>query len=121
MRIFKHRVFHQWAKEEKLQDSTLKKAISEMEKGLFEVSMGSGLYKKRIAKEGKGKSGSYRTLVAFLSKEKSFFIYGFSKNNRANINEKEKKIYKQLSKDLINMTEDAIQKMIVNGKLYEVK
>lgn len=121
MRIFKHRIFHQWAKAEGLSDKALKKAVGEMEKGLFEASLGSGLYKKRVAREGQGKSGGYRTLVAFLVKEKAFFVYGFSKNDRSNINEKEKKIYRQLAKDFLEMVENEIQEMIANGKLYEVK
>ncbi len=121
MRIFKHKSFHEWTKEEKLSDEVIKKAIAEMEEGLFEASLGSGLYKKRVAKSGRGKSGSYRTLVAFLVKEKAFFVYGFSKNNRSDINEKEKKIYRQLAKHFLGMTESEIQSMLINGKLYEVK
>jgi hypothetical protein len=121
MRIFKHKSFHEWAKEEKLSDVVIKKAITEMENGLFEASLGSGLYKKRVAKDGQGKSDSYRTLVAFLVREKAFFVYGFSKNDRSNINEKEKKIYRQLAKYFLGMTESEIQKMLMNGKLYEVK
>ncbi len=92
-----------------------------MEKGLFEASLGSGLYKKRVAKSGYGKSGSYRKLVAFLVKEKAFFVYGFSKNNRSDINEKEQKIYRQLAKHFLSMTENEIQKMLMDRKLYEVK
>jgi len=50
----------------------LSKAVHEIEKGLFETSLGSGLYKKRVAREGQGKSGDYRTLLAFLANEKAF-------------------------------------------------
>jgi hypothetical protein len=73
MRIFKHHVFHRWAYSEKLSDEALEKAVSEIEMGLYETNLGSGLYKKRIAKKGQGKRGSYRMLVAFKDGEKIFF------------------------------------------------
>jgi hypothetical protein len=123
MRIFKHRSFNQWTKSESLPDETLRKAVQEqeMEKGLYEASLGSGLYKKRVAIHGKGKSGGYRTLVAFKGDQKAFFVYGFAKNVRADISESEKKIYRKIAKDLLRMDENTMQKMMDNGKLFEVK
>ena len=121
MRIFKHKSFHEWAKSEGLTSEILKKAIDEMENGLFEGSLGSGLYKKRVALPGKGKRGSYRTLVAFKNEQRAFFVYGFAKNVRANISEKEEKIYRHLAKDLLNMNEAKIEFMMKDGKLFEVK
>lgn len=121
MRIFKHRSFNQWAKSEGVSDKLLKKAIDEMGKGLYEGNIGSGLYKKRVALPGRGKSGSHRTLIAFKKEEVAFFIYGFAKNNRDDINEKEEKIYRQLAKDFLNMDESTIKKMIENNKLFEVE
>src|SRR5579863_2657069 len=112
MKIYKHRTFNQWAESEGLTDGALKNAIEELENGLYEANLGSGLYKKRVALPGKGKSGSYRTLIAFKKGTKAFFIYGFAKNIRANIDDKEEKIYRQLAKDFLNMDEATIKNMI---------
>jgi hypothetical protein len=120
-KIFKHHIFHQWMCAEGLSDEALKKAIDEIEKGLYETNLGSGLYKKRIAREGQGKRGSYRTLIAFKYQEKAFFIYGFAKNARDNISTREKKLYRKLAKDLLSLNADAVQKMLANNKLFEVK
>lgn len=121
MKIYKHRSFHQWAKAEKLTDRTLKKAIQEMEDGLYEANLGSGLYKKRVAIPGKGKSSGYRTLVAFKQGKNAFFVYGFAKGARVNIDEREEKLYRQLAKAFLAMNEAKIQDMIEKSKLYEVK
>lgn len=121
MKIYKHRSFHQWAKSEGLTDKALKKAIEEMENGLFEANLGSGLYKKRVALPGKGKSGGYRTLVAFKKEKNAFFVYGFAKGVRANIDEREEKLYRQIARDFLIMDEEEIQTMIEKSKLYEVK
>lgn len=121
MNIFKHRIFYQWAKSECLKDETLKQAIDEIGKGLYEANLGGGLYKKRIAMPGRGKRGGYRTLVAFMDKQKAFFVYGFAKNVCANISENETKIYRQLAKNLLIMDAEMIKKMLASGKLFEVK
>jgi hypothetical protein len=34
-----------------------------MTEGLFDADLGGGLFKKRIARQGQGKSGGFRTLV----------------------------------------------------------
>ncbi len=94
MKIYKHRSFHQWADLERITDKTLRTAIEELEKGLHEANLGSGLYKKRIPISGKGKRSGYRTLVAFKREKCAFYIYGFAKNEYANINEREEKIYR---------------------------
>ena len=88
MVIFKHRRFQQWAKTESLTDEALKKAIDEIESGLHDGSLGGSLYKKRVAMPNQGKRGSYRTLIAFQHGERAFFLYGFAKNVKANINKK---------------------------------
>ena len=120
MRIFKQKSFHQWAKSEKLSDRMLKQAIDEIEKDLYEANLGSNLYKKRIASPGKGKRGGYRTLIAFKTNEKAFFLYGFAKNVRDNIDEKEQRVYRKLARDMLAMSAQDIQKLVNDGKLFEV-
>ena len=39
----------------------------------------------RVARPGEGKSGGYRVIVFFRSEEQTFFVYGFAKSNRDNI------------------------------------
>ena len=64
MKIYKTRVFHRWADDEGLTDTSICAAVKEMKDGLFDADLGGGLFKKRIAKQGKGKSGGFRTLLA---------------------------------------------------------
>lgn len=65
-----------------------------MSQGLFESDLGSGLFKKRVA--GKGKSGGFRTLVATNRGDRWFFIFGFPKNARSNVDKDEEKALKNL-------------------------
>jgi hypothetical protein len=121
MRIFKHKAFTRWALDEGLPDKTLIEAVLEIEKGFYEANLGSGLYKKRIAMIGKGKNGGYRTLVACKIHDRAFFLYGFAKNERANITDSEEKIYRKLSKDLMGMDLNSIENLLKDGKFIEVR
>ena len=120
MYIFKYQKFNRWCKSEKISDSVLKAAIAEIEQGLFEAHLGGGLYKKRIARLGQGKRSGYRTLLAFKANEKAFFMYGFSKNERDNIDVKEEEVYKKLAKYYLNLTELQLQNLVKNGELIGI-
>lgn len=121
MRCYKHRDFCVWAKSEKLADAELLNAVKEINKGLYEASLGSGLYKKRIAIAGKGKRSGYRTLLAFKHQEIAFFIYGYAKNEKANMSELEEKRCRGLAKILLGLNQEQLKALLALGKLVEVK
>ncbi|TPV59125.1 type II toxin-antitoxin system RelE/ParE family toxin [Aestuariibacter sp. GS-14] len=121
MRILKNRWFSKWAKKEGLTDSALKNALIEMEQGLIDADLGGHVYKKRAPVEGQGKSGGLRTILAFKVDDKAFFLYGFSKNARENIDSKELKALKRLAKELFAYSDEQLKKAIKAGSLVEVK
>jgi len=121
MRILKYRMFRQWAKKEGISDSALKKAIDEIEHGLFDANLGNGLYKQRVARKGQGKRGGYRTILAFKEKNRSVFMYGYAKNDQANISNKEEEAYKKLAAYYLEITDNKLEILIKNGELFEVK
>jgi len=120
MKVYKHRVFLKWAKDEGLDDHLLKEMINEIEVGLFEANLGSGLYKKRIAKKGFGKSSGYRTLIAFKQDDKAILMFGFAKNNRENITDAELMSLKKLAQYYLPAIPAVIQNAIKIGELIEV-
>lgn len=78
------------------------------------------LIKKRIARIGQGKRGGYRLLVAFKCSSRSIFIFGFSKNDRENIDNEEKNIYRQLLHYYLTMSEYSLMALLKQKKLFEV-
>ncbi|OGT39897.1 MAG: hypothetical protein A3E81_01915 [Gammaproteobacteria bacterium RIFCSPHIGHO2_12_FULL_36_30] len=120
MRIFKTRSFAKWTKKSGIKDQNLRDIIIDMENGQVEASLGGRLFKQRIALGGKGKRGGARLIVAFIADDKSFFIYGFSKNEIENITTKELDALKALSKQLFLYSEIEIKNAIKKGELYEV-
>ncbi|AZG37395.1 hypothetical protein EGC80_06115 [Shewanella psychromarinicola] len=70
-RIFKTPDFASWAKDENLDDSALLTAIKEIEGGLIDAKLGGNVIKKRVARTGQGKSGGFRTIIAFKVDDKN--------------------------------------------------
>ena len=121
MAIYKNKWFHRWSKKEGLNDETLCAAVEEMAAGLFEADLGGGLLKKRIARGGQGKSGGFRTLVATNRGDRWVFVFGFSKNVRANIDKDEQEALKKLAEHLLGLTSAAMRTAVMAGELIEVE
>jgi hypothetical protein len=121
MRAFKIKAFATWASGEGLSDDALASAVVEMEKGLIDAKLGGQVVKKRVALPGRGKRGSTRTLVAFKQGKKTFFIYGFAKNERANVSDTALRALKMLAKVLMDYTAAALTKAMKAGELIEIK
>ena len=88
--------------------------------GLIDANLGGGVYKKRIAAGGRGKSGGARAIVAFKAKNHIFFLFGFLKNEQENIDTKELKALKQFASALFELQDQQLVRLLNNGNLYEV-
>lgn len=103
-RIYKNRWFAKFAAREGISDATLVAAIDQANLGLIDADLGSGLIKQRVAREGGGKSGGYRTLVFFRHEERAIFAFGFAKSGKANLNAVKLRAYRQAAKIVLALT-----------------
>ena len=85
-----------------------------------DANLGGGVYKLRVARPGEGKSGAYRVIVFFKSEDKTFYVYGFAKSDRENIDRKEKSNYKELAKKYFNLSDEMIERAVKSGKFIEI-
>ena len=120
MAIYKTRWFDRWARKQNLSTRALCEAVREMEAGLYEADLGGGLLKKRIARPGHGKSGGFRTLVATNKGNRWFFVFGFPKNERGNIDKDEELALKKLATALLTMMPQSLVKAQKANELIEV-
>ena len=119
-RIFKTKVFARWAHKSGLIDAALCAAVLEMARGLIDAELGGGIVKKRIALPGRGKSGSTRTLIATNKGSRWFFVFGFEKNERDNIEPDELAALKRLAGDLLKLSEAQLERAALAGALTEI-
>lgn len=121
MIAFKTKSFARWADGVGLSDEALAAAVAEMNRGLVDAHLGGQVVKKRVAAPGRGKRGSARVLLAFKQGEKAFFVYGFAKNERASISDKELKALKLLARELLSYPAALLIRVIKAGELVEIK
>ena len=95
MRIFKSRWFQRFARKEGIADAALQEAAGRADKGQIDADLGGDVIKQRIARRGQGKSSGYRTIILFRREKKAFFVYGFPKSQRANIDADELKQFRE--------------------------
>ncbi len=112
--------FHKWAQGNELSDSLLRKAVDEVEKGIVDAKLGGNLYKKRIATKGRGKSGSVRTLLVYAANQRTFFMFGFEKADRANISREEEKALKILGKEYLTFSDARLTTLLKEKMIFEI-
>jgi len=112
--------FTRWARKIGLTDQAICNAVNEMKQGLIDADLGGHVVKKRVALPGQGKRGGARTLVATQLAERWFFLYGFSKNERASIDKDELKVLQEMAKDLLTLSEEKIAIALAAGEMTEV-
>jgi hypothetical protein len=121
VRIFKSRWFQRFARKEGIEDVVLREAIARAEKGQIDADLGGGVIKQRVARPGQGRSRGYRTIILFRRGAKAFFVYGFAKSHRANINDDEEEQFKEAAKHVLGLTENQLAELLKRGDFAEVK
>ena len=120
-RIFVTRAFARQNKKIGLTDAALCKAVSEIAAGLNNGNLGNGIFKKRIALDGRGKRGSVRTLIATRVGSYWFYLFAYKKNDRADISPQEHEALMDLADDLYALDASGLAKALGAGAIMEVE
>lgn len=119
-RVFRTRTFTRWMRKAELTDDVLCEAVCEMAQGLVDADLGGHVVKKRVALPGQGKRGGARTIVATKLADRWFFLYGFGKNERANIDKDELKVFQELARELLGFDDRQLAAALTAGEIMEV-
>src|SRR5215471_20981621 len=120
MRAYKIKGFARFQRRERIVDTALVEAILAAERGLVDADLGGTLIKQRIARPGQGKSGGFRMLIAYRRSERAVFLFGFAKNERANIDDDELKEWRHIGQLYLALDERKIKAAIAAQELMEV-
>jgi len=121
LRVFATKEFARFARKERIGSSQLCDAASRAGKGLIDADLGGGVIKQRVARQGQGRSGGYRTIIAFRSDDRSVFMYGFAKSSKANLSDDELEVYRRFATVFLEADEATLQRLIDAGELKEVE
>jgi hypothetical protein len=121
VRTYKSRWFQRFARKEGIADAVLLEAVARAERGQIDADLGGGVIKQRISRPGQGRSTGYRTIILFRRGAKAFFMYGFAKSRRANIDDNEREQFKEAAKYVLALTEQQLAELLHRGDFVEVK
>lgn len=121
MQIYKTKWFGRFARREGISDKVLREAIERAERGLIDAELGGGVIKQRVARAGSGKSGGYRTLVAYKSQHLAMFLSAFAKSDRENIGPDELLSLQETAEKWLKASKVAIRDALENGRIEEVE
>src|SRR5882762_4351188 len=121
MSVYKTMEFAKFARKAKLGSDELLEAAQAMASGRWDADLGGGVFKQRIAREGGGKSGGFRTIILFKVGGHSFLVHGFAKNEKANFTPKELKALKKLAASFLGLDAEALKKVSAAGEIEEVR
>lgn len=119
-RAFKIRSFSRWARRTGIDDAALSQAVKEMDAGLIDADLGGHLVKKRMAIQGAGKRGGARVIVATKFGGRWFFVYGFEKNERDNIDTRELRALQVAAASLLALDDAGLKKSITLEEIEEI-
>lgn len=120
MRFFKNAWFERFARKQSISDKALMEAITRAERGLIDADLGGGVIKQRVARPGQGKSGGFRTIILYRTADRAFFVYGFSKNDRDNIDDDEEVAFKKAAGYVLEISDTHLAELIDQKQFTEV-
>jgi hypothetical protein len=120
VRVFKTQDFARFARKEGIDDARLCDAMGRAERGLIDADLGGGVIKQRVARPGAGRSGGYRTLIAYRTSARTIFMYGFAKSAKDNIGDDELAALKRLAKEYLGYDKKKVDTQLKAGVWTEV-
>ena len=120
MRVFKNRWLTKFADRQGISDADLIEAVTRAESGLIDADLGGGVIKQRIARQGHGKIGGYRSLILFKHGSRAFVVYAFAKSNRENIDRHELQVYRETARFYLNYTDEELNALMTKGIIMEI-
>ena len=120
MRILKSPWFAKYARKQAISDRALVEAVSRAESGLVDADLGGGVIKQRIAREGGGKSGGYRSIILFRAADRAIAVFAFAKSERANLTSKELAAFREIASAMLALSRAELDEKVKSGSLIEV-
>jgi hypothetical protein len=120
VRLYKLKAFARFQRRERIADGALGRAVRSVEAGLVDTDLGGGLIKQRIARPGQGKSGGFRTIIAYRRGDRAVFLYGFAKSERENLDDDELAYWQRVGRIYLGLDDDGLEAAIAADELTEV-
>lgn len=113
--------FSKWALKNNLSNADMLSAMMDLIENKGVINLGGNLYKIRIARENEGKSGGYRTLLAYKKDDRAILLFAFAKNEKDNLGHDELTALKKIAGDFIRLDTEEVKRQISLGNLVKLE
>jgi len=120
LQIFKTKAFTRFADREGLEDEALREAVRRLQKGLVDADLGGSVIKQRIARNGSGRSGGFRSIMLFRRGHLAFFVYGFAKSGKKALRRDELAAFRLLADEYLTLKPAELAAVQAAGAIIEV-
>ena len=120
MHVYLTKWMARFVRHEKIAHADLLEAIARAERGLIDADLGGCLIKQRVARKGKGRSGGYRTLIAYRRGDRAVFVFGFAKSRQENMVADDLQSVRQVANHFRALTTEEMQRACEEGEAEEV-
>jgi hypothetical protein len=112
-------------RKERLPEAALCRTAREVVAGTLgagEADLGGGLFKKRVARPGRGKSAGYRMIVAYRQPgtERVLFTYAFAKNAASTLTTQGYEALAKVAKGFLAANDDQVAMLLASGDVTDV-
>jgi hypothetical protein len=121
LRIFKNGWFQRFARKQDISDQILREAVLRAGAGQVDADLEGGVIKQRVARAGSGRSGGYRTIIPFRAGDRTVFVFGFAKKDRANIDADELAAFRRAAREVLALGKTQLDELIRIGRFVEVR
>jgi hypothetical protein len=112
MHAYLTKEFARLARRSGLTDVGLFEALDRAEDGKIDANLGGGLIKQRVPLPGKGRSGGFRTVIAYRQGERAIFLHVFAKSRQENLNDIELETYRELAKTYLALDDQQLEALV---------
>lgn len=120
MDVFKTKEFARFARRERISDTMLCAAIARAERGVIDADLGSGLIKQRLPRRGQGRSGGYRTVVAYGQADRAVFLHGFAKSVQDNLSANDEAALRLAAPAILALDHKQVEALVKVGNWKKV-
>lgn len=112
-------------RKERLPDAALCKPAREVVTGTLgagEADLGGGLFKKRLARPGGGKSGGFRAIIAYRPPrvDRVLVAYAFAKNAASTLTPQGHEALSKVAQAFVAANDEQLAELVASGNVSEV-
>jgi hypothetical protein len=120
VRIFLTKGVVRFTRRQRIDDQSLSDAIERAERGIIDADLGGGLIKQRVARPGQGRSGGFRTIIAYRAAGRAVFLYAFAKSDLDNIHDDELETLRIIGTNWLAASAELVEQAVEDGDLKEI-